>query len=105
MKATDEDIGLCADMMVKAMGDQAINKELLEQSLKSDNLIVLVAKREEKIVGMVSGLAFPSMIPPPRLDFISVIDVESARKGLHGNQNYILYEDKLFIPIPLHHTI
>ena len=82
--ATDEDIGLCVDMISKAMGGRPINKEILEQTLKTPNMIVLVAKTKEKIVGIISGLAFPTMIPPPRIDFLSVSDEESARKGLYG---------------------
>lgn len=83
-KATNEDIGHCADIIAKAMGDQPINKELLEQTLKTQNIIVLVAKIKEKIVGIISGLAFSSLIPPPRIDFLGVSDEESARRGLHG---------------------
>lgn len=84
VRATDEDISICAGIIFKAMGGQMIDKEALEQSLKAPNIVLLVAKTNEKVVGMVSGSAFPNAVPPPRIDFLSVTDDESARKGLHG---------------------
>lgn len=86
-KATDEDITYCVDMILNAMGTmgvQSINREGLEQTLKTPNVLVLAAKIKGRVVGMISGLAFPFLIPPPRIDFLSVSDEESARRGLHG---------------------
>lgn len=82
-QASDEDISFCVDTFFKAMDGQPISKEALEQTLRSPNVIVLMAKIKKKIVGMISGVALP---PPmtPRIDLLSVIDEESARKGLHG---------------------
>jgi hypothetical protein len=83
-RATDEDIGVCADMVSKAMGIHQIDKEAIEPTLKSPNIILLVAKAKEKIVGMISGIVFPSLIPPPRIDFLGVPNDENAKKGLHS---------------------
>ncbi len=86
-KASDEDITYCVDIILKAMktlGVQSVTRENLEQTLKTPNVLVLVAKVKAKVVGMISGLAFPSLVPPPRIDFLSVSDEESARKGLYG---------------------
>ena len=84
MRTTDEDIGLCVDLLSKATVGIQIDRKTLEKTLKAQNIITLLAKVEEKVVGMVSGLVFPSMIPPPRIEFLSVLDEESARKGLHS---------------------
>ena len=86
-KASDADITYCVDIIMNAMnamGVQPIAREGLEQTLKTPNVLVLVAKVKDKAVGIISGLAFPSLIPPPRIDFLSASDEESARKGLHG---------------------
>ncbi|MFH0897135.1 MAG: hypothetical protein V1850_03690 [Candidatus Bathyarchaeota archaeon] len=83
-RATDEDISACAGMVSKAMGGQQIDKGALEQTLKTPNILILVAKVQDKFVGMISGAAFPSIIPMPRIDFLGISDDESARKGLHG---------------------
>jgi len=85
VKATDADISVCADLILKAMGGQPVNKEVLEQTLKTPNMLVMVAKKDDEVVGIITGLAFPTMIPPPRIDFLGVIDEESARRGLHGS--------------------
>lgn len=84
VRATNEDVAPCADMIAKAMGGQPVNREVLEQTLKAPNVIVLVAKVKERVVGMISGLASSSMVPPPRIDFVGVSDEESARRGLHS---------------------
>jgi hypothetical protein len=81
-KASDGDISFCVDRMTRAIGNQPVNREVLEQTLKTPNVIVLVAKVKEKVVGAITGLAFPSLIPPPRIDFLDVSDEESAKKGL-----------------------
>ncbi len=86
-KANDTDIAYCVDLIMDAMntmGVQPVTREGLEQTLKTPNVLVLVAKVKDKVVGMISGLAFPSLIPPPRIDFLSVSDENSARQGLHG---------------------
>jgi hypothetical protein len=87
LRATDDDVGICVDMISETMGSmssQPINRVALEQTLKTPNVILLVAKKTDRVVGMVSGLAFPTMVPPPRIDFLNVLDDESARKGLHN---------------------
>jgi hypothetical protein len=87
LRATDEDVGICVDMIAEAMGSmsgQPVNRTALEQTLKTPNVILLVGKKTDRVVGMISGLAFPTMVPPPRIDFLNVLDDESARKGLHN---------------------
>ncbi len=86
-KAGDDDIAYCVDVIIDAMGAagaQAVNREGLEQTLKTPNVLVLVGKVKNKVVGMISGIAFPSLIPPPRIDFLSASDEDSIRQGLHG---------------------
>ena len=83
-KPTDADIEQCAEMVTKAMGQQHISKEVMEKTLQTPGIVILVAKLKERIVGMITGIAFPSTIPPPRIDFLNVSDVESAKKGLYS---------------------
>jgi hypothetical protein len=83
-KPTDADIDQCAKRIANAMGHQSISKEAMEKSLRIPGIIILVAKLKERIVGMITGMAFPSTFPPPRIDFLEVSDVESAKKGLYG---------------------
>jgi len=85
--AGDEDIAYCVDVIMNAMsamGAQSVTKEGLEQTLKTPNVLILIGKVKNKIVGMISGLAFPTLVPPPRIDFLSVSDDESVRQGLHA---------------------
>jgi len=87
MKPTDTDIDACVEMLSSAMGQQAVNKKLLEQTLKAPGIIVLVGKLKERITGMITGLTFPFTTqgsPKGRIDFISVPDRESANKGLYS---------------------
>ena len=83
-RPTDAEFNACADIIAKAVGQQAITKKALEQTLKAPGFIVLVAKSNDRIVGLITGLAVPSTIPPPRIDFLSVPDQASAQKGLYG---------------------
>jgi len=78
------DIRKCAELISNAMKQQPIDKNVLEQTLKAPNVIILVAKVKERVVGLITGLVFPFAIPPPRIDFLAVPDEESAQKGLYG---------------------
>ncbi|MFH0748957.1 MAG: GNAT family N-acetyltransferase [Candidatus Bathyarchaeota archaeon] len=84
MKPTDIDVSKCAEIIANAMGQESIKKEILEQTLKTSNVIVLIAKIKERIVGLITGVVFPSATPPPRIEFLSVPDQESAQKGLYS---------------------
>lgn len=86
-----EDIDLCTDLIIKAVGGQQTrsNRDAVKYTLKNPNVITLVAKSEERITGVIYGLVPPSLVPPfpvqpPRIFFVGVADQESAMKGLPG---------------------
>jgi GNAT superfamily N-acetyltransferase len=79
----DRDLDTCTDIFKKATG-ATTSREQLRQILRGPGALVLVAKRQGRIAGMISGLAFPGLIPPPRIEFTYVVDQESARRGLSG---------------------
>ena len=79
----DGDLDTCADLFKKATGAKTSRENLL-QILRGPGALVLVAKKQGRISGMISGLAFPGLIPPPRIEFTYVPDRENARRGLSG---------------------
>jgi len=74
-----EDVDECANLILSSMKNQLIptdkSKEAIKQMLSKTQTITLVAKRKGKIVGLVGGSA-------PNVNFVTVLDEESARKGL-----------------------
>jgi len=79
----DKDLDACTDLFKRATGART-SREQLRQILRGPGALVLVAKRKGRIAGLISGLAFPGLIPPPRIEFTYVVDQESARRGLSG---------------------
>jgi len=74
-----EDIDKCTNIILSSMKNQLIptdqNKEAIKQMLSRTQTTTLVAKKKGKIVGLVGGTA-------PNVNFVTVLDEESARKGL-----------------------
>jgi len=74
-----ENVDECANLILLSMKNQLTpihrNKEAIKQMLSRSQTTALVAKKKGKIVGLVGGAA-------PNVNFVTVLDEESARKGL-----------------------
>jgi len=74
-----ENIDECVNLILSSMEKQLTpihrNKEAIKQMLSRSQATTLVAKKKGKIVGLVGGVA-------PNVNFVTVLDEESARKGL-----------------------
>ncbi len=74
-----ENIDECANLILLSMKNQLTpmhrNKEAIKQMLSRSQTTALVAKKKGKIVGLVGGVT-------PNVNFVTVLDEESARKGL-----------------------
>ena len=74
-----ENIDECTNLILSSMKQQLTpihrNKEAIKQMLSRDQTSALIAKKKGKIVGLIGGTA-------PNVNFVTVIDEESARKGL-----------------------
>ena len=74
-----ENVDECANLILASMKNQLIpidrNKEAVKQMLSRSQATTLVAKKKGRIVGLVGGTA-------PNVNFVTVLDEESARKGL-----------------------
>lgn len=74
-----ENVDECANLILSSMKNQLTpihrNKEAIKQMLSRSQTTALVAKKKGKIVGLVGGAA-------PNVNFVTVLDEESARKGL-----------------------
>jgi hypothetical protein len=74
-----ENIDECVNLILSSMKKQLTpihrNKEAIKQMLSRSQTTTLVAKKKGRIVGLVGGAA-------PNVNFVTVLDEESARKGL-----------------------
>jgi len=74
-----ENLDECVNLILLSMKNQLIpnhrNKEAIKHMLSISQAITLVAKKKGRIVGLVGGTA-------PNVNFVTVLDEESARKGL-----------------------
>ena len=74
-----EDIVECANVILSSMKNQLTSKhkniEAVKQMLTRDQTTTLVAKKKGEIVGLVGGTI-------PNVNYITVLDVQSAREGL-----------------------
>jgi len=74
-----ENIDECANLILSSMKKQLTpihrNREAIKQMLSRSQTTALVAKKKGRIVGLVGGAA-------PNVNFVTVLDEESARKGL-----------------------
>jgi len=78
----EQDLDTCADAILSTLKGQLApigeNKETIKRMIFGREVETIVAKREDKIVGLVSGI-----LPiQPRITFITVTDAQSAREGL-----------------------
>jgi len=75
----EENLDECASLILSSMKNQLTpidrNKEAIKQMLSKSQTTTLVARKKGKIVGLIGGTA-------PSVNFVTVLDEESARKGL-----------------------
>jgi len=80
----EQDLDACADAVLSTLKGQLAtvseDRETIKKMIHGEKVETLVAKREGKIVGLVSG----TLPIHPRITFITVTDAQSAREGLSG---------------------
>ena len=77
------DVDACVKMIISTLGSQAQvhgDKNTLKRMIYSDQVMTLVAKRKERIVGLINA----ALLGLPRIMFLTVADEKSAREGLGG---------------------
>jgi len=78
----EQDLDACADAIISTLKSQLAtigeDKETIKRMIRGEKVETIVAKREDKIVGLVSG----TLPVQPRITFITVTDAQSAREGL-----------------------
>ena len=77
------DVDACVEMLISTLGSQAKvhgDKNRLKRMIHGDQVMTLVAKRKEGIVGLISA----TLLGLPRILFLTVADEKSAREGLGG---------------------
>jgi hypothetical protein len=78
----EQDLDTCADAILSTLKSQlgtvSENKETIKRMIYGEKVETIIAKREGKIVGLVSG----TLLFQPRITFITVTDAQSAREGL-----------------------
>jgi hypothetical protein len=79
-EAADE----CIDTMTKAMPQVRWSREGLRRGLLAPNSLTLIARQGAAIVGIISGTAFQTPIPPPTIGLMAVLDQASGERGLGG---------------------
>jgi len=75
------DVSSCVKMITSTLGDQAkayANKSTVERMIYGQDKVTLVAKRKERVSGLISG----TLLGFPRIMFLAVGDEQSAREGL-----------------------
>jgi len=80
----EQDLDTCADAIFSTLKGQLApvseNKETIKRMIHGEKVETIIAKSEGKIVGLVSG----TLPIQPRITFLTVTDVPSAREGLSG---------------------
>jgi len=74
----------CVSAMMKAMPQARWNREELSRGLLAPNTLTLIARFEGIIVGVISGTVLKTLIPPPTIRLMAVLDQRSGDKGLGG---------------------
>jgi len=78
----EQDLDTCADAVISTLKGQLAkvseDKETVKRMIYGERVETLIARRENKIVGLISG-TYPIQ---PRITFITVTDAQSAREGL-----------------------
>ncbi|UCC33291.1 MAG: hypothetical protein JSW53_06215 [Candidatus Bathyarchaeota archaeon] len=73
----------CAEMIISTLGNEAkpyADKNTVKKALYGDKKVTLVARRKERISGLING----TLLGFPRIMFLTVADEQSAREGLGG---------------------
>jgi ribosomal protein S18 acetylase RimI-like enzyme len=76
-----KDVDACVNLVISSLGSQAKaygDKEAIKRMIYSDQTAAVVAKRKDKIVGLING----SILPYARIMFLTVADEQSAKEGL-----------------------
>lgn len=77
----ESDIEVCLKIATSTMGGQAkeyAESATLRRMLHGDNILTLVAKKDEKVVGLINA----HLLGLPKIMFLTVADDKSAREGL-----------------------
>ena len=77
------DVDSCVKIIISTLGSQAKeygDKNRLKGMIYGKQVMTLVAKREKKIVGLITA----SLLGFPRIMFLTVAEKKSAREGLGG---------------------
>jgi len=78
----EQDLDACADAILSTLKSQLAtigeDKETVKKMIYGEKVETIIAKREGKIAGLVSG----TLPIQPRITFITVTDAQSAREGL-----------------------
>ena len=78
-----KDASACVEMIISTLGSQAKmhgDKNTLKRMIHGDQVLTLVARRKEKIVGLINA----TLLGFPRIMFLTVADEKSALEGLGG---------------------
>ena len=76
-----KDLDACVNLVISTLGSQAKaygEKETIKHMIYSDQVATVVAKRKDKIVGLING----SILPYARIMFLTVGDEQSAKEAL-----------------------
>jgi len=80
----EQDLDACADAIISTLksqlGSLGEDRETVKKMIHGGKVETIVAKRDDKIVGLISG----TLPIHPRITFITVTDGQSAREGLSG---------------------
>ena len=84
LQLTEQAADECVDAMTKAMPQVKWNMEGLRRGLLAPNALTLIARHEGAVVGVISGMVFPTVIPPPTINLMAVLNQRSGERGLGG---------------------
>lgn len=76
-----KDADACVKMIISTLGNEAkmyADKSRVKRMIYGDQVMTLVAKKKEKISGLING----TLLGFPRIMFLTVADEQSAREGL-----------------------
>jgi hypothetical protein len=80
----EQDLDTCADAILSTLKGQLAtiseDKETVKSMIYGRNVETIIAKREDKIAGLISG----TLPVHPRITFLAVTDPTSAKEGLSG---------------------
>lgn len=78
----EKNVEQCVNLLLSSMKNQLLpihqDKKILKRMIYRNYLLTLIAKREDRIVGIISGTA----LIPPSINLFTITDEISAREGL-----------------------